>query len=946
MNSKRVLICSYHLPQLDVDSYSRRLFHFVEFLLEAGWSVTCIAQNDAGFEQYVAWFQKKGVTVHVGFEENLEQMATAGYFDVAILGFWHIAKPLIGHLRRCSPATRIIIDSGDLHFLRHARRILRERDDSGAVDRLNSHYAADMVAELNTYAAADAVFAVSQKEADFVNDFVGDRARAFRVPDCEELPRSPVPFAQRRGMFFVGNFEHLPNVEAVDFLCHEVLPQFDPDLLAEHPVYVAGNAMTKTVQKWGKDLSNVRLLGWVPSITPYLERVRISLAPVLHGAGTKRKIIQALAIGTPTVATRMGIEGFDLRDSEEILIADDPVAFANAIARLLQDEGLWQRIASQGRTYMLAFHGKETVRASLLEALEHILRAPRPIRTRRSISTDSGRMSHPEYGDMLPRFRKIVCDLVPEQSTVAVVSKGDPALLDLGRRNAWHFPQGSDGAYAGFYPAEDAAVAHLEAVRTKGANYLVFPKSAFWWLEHYTDLRRHLQERYREIRPDDDCCVVFSLNESPVRSDPAQIAASPIPRTKTVMRRRRSQRATEQQNGSEAALTSDRFSSLFARNHSAVADARRAVGPKKRRRQQGNPRISVVIPTHNRAALLDCSLGSLTKQSLPATDFEIIVVDDGSTDHTASVCEKWSASLPLEYYRLKKRSGIAAAKNAGIAAAASPIIFFFDDDDVASENLLAEHLKTHERYPLENIAVLGYTGWAPSLVQTNVMKFVTEVGHYLFSYSKVSHGQRLDFTYFWGGRTSCKKSLLTNIGFFRPEFEFGSEDIELAFRASKILVQRRCRNFISESSGDDERKQLFADFGLAVIFNRDAIQFMDRPITYEQFCRRCEAQGRSQFQFAQMYDDALAQAWCNVEDAEERWRSVRDDLAAKVARVHELEALLSGPVDSTQPAALVRELHSLYWFTFDAFKTKGMVEAMTARPVARKSHKRKTVVIS
>src|SRR5205823_7235479 len=105
-------------------------------------------------------------------------------------------------------------------------------------------------------------------------------------------------------------------------------------------------------------------------------------------------------------------------------------------------------------------------------------------------------------------------------------------------------------------------------------------------------------------------------------------------------------------------------------------------------------------------------------------------------------------------------------KNVGVVAANSPVTLFFDDDDIADENLLAEHLKTHERYPLENVAVLGYTGWSPAIELTPVMRFVTDVGHYLFSYSHLTDGQRLDFTYFWGGRSSCKTSLLTSTGVF------------------------------------------------------------------------------------------------------------------------------------------------------------------------------------
>jgi hypothetical protein len=98
---------------------------------------------------------------------------------------------------------------------------------------------------------------------------------------------------------------------------------------------------------------------------------------------------------------------------------------------------------------------------------------------------------------------------------VVVVSKGDDELLRLDGRWAWHFPQSEDGVYAGQYPAsEEEAIAHLESLRAKGAQFLLFPATAFWWLEHYEGLRRHLKSRYRVVADRKDVCLIFDLRES------------------------------------------------------------------------------------------------------------------------------------------------------------------------------------------------------------------------------------------------------------------------------------------------------------------------------------------------------------------------------------------------------------------------------------------------
>ena len=111
------------------------------------------------------------------------------------------------------------MNSIDLNFLRDARRSYSRRD------ALDSAYGGAVAKELNTYAQADALLTVSDKERDLLDDFLGQQA--FTLPLVEDVARSPHPVDARRGMMFVGNFRHLPNREAVEHLCGEVLPLVD-----------------------------------------------------------------------------------------------------------------------------------------------------------------------------------------------------------------------------------------------------------------------------------------------------------------------------------------------------------------------------------------------------------------------------------------------------------------------------------------------------------------------------------------------------------------------------------------------------------------------------------------------------------------------------------------------------------------------------------------------
>ncbi|NDC63049.1 MAG: glycosyltransferase, partial [Planctomycetia bacterium] len=343
-----------------------------------------------------------------------------------------------------------------------------------------------------------------------------------------------------------------------------------------------------------------------------------------------------------------------------------------------------------------------------------------------------------------------------------------------------------------------------------------------------------------------------------------------------------------------------------------LAEEHRVTRPSVRAGQPA-PSISIVIPTRDRAALLREALESLAAQSTGAEAFEVVVVNDGSTDATADVCGEFAGRLRLTRVDTPA-AGIGRAKNVGIDVAAAPLLLFFDDDDAADPGLVAAHLAAHGRYPLEHVSVLGYTDWHERLVKTEVMRFVTDVGHYLFSYTFLRDGQVLDHTWFWGGRSSCKKSLLVRAGGFRPEFTFGSEDIEAGYRISSMVDRER-----REAGFDGDGA------GLAVVFCRDAVQHVIRPVTYDEFCRRCERQGRSQRQFSRFYDDPAVRDWCRVDGAAQRWDEARDLLAARVARVHELEPLLAAAAAADR-GPLRDELHALYRWTFDAFKAKGIVE--------------------
>lgn len=178
-------------------------------------------------------------------------------------------------------------------------------------------------------------------------------------------------------------------------------------------------------------------------------------------------------------------------------------------------------------TYEAAFH------AVVIQLCDQVLRGLdmiRPAASRSKAVAASGELKSsvgtpaaapPSSGDdeayprLLSHVRDAVGYVTPRDATVLVVSKGDDALLDLHGRRAEHFPQGEDGGYAGYHPADSAdAIRHLKDLRRRGGHYLVFPATAFWWFDHYREFCQYLDTSFRRVS-EDRWCVVYDLRAMP-----------------------------------------------------------------------------------------------------------------------------------------------------------------------------------------------------------------------------------------------------------------------------------------------------------------------------------------------------------------------------------------------------------------------------------------------
>jgi glycosyltransferase involved in cell wall biosynthesis len=510
MTAGRILVGSFGPPQFDRDSGSRRVMDLLELLVEQRWHVTFVSANGLRKPRYAQALRRRGIHVVDGETQSVGDLVITGRFDIALLVSWPVGELYLPLLRKFSPETRVVVDSLDLQFLRDSRRVFQGVSGTGVLD---DEFGRQLVAELNTYVAADAVLTVSEKEAALLEDVSGGAATGCVIPDIENVPDSEVDVHDRTGMLFVGSFRHMPNVGAVEYLCREIVPRLGPQLLADHPISIVGDGLDEAIRRYAHGLPGVRMIGWVPDVLPYLQRARVSLVPLQFGAGTKRKMIQTLIAGTPCVSTSIGIEGLDLRDGTHLLVADGPEAFAAAIERLLDDDNLWQRLAQDGRRAVEAIHGRAAVADRFAAVLTEVLerRAKGPLLREVPHAIYESRLMYQDNQRCAAGLRGLLSDAVPADAIVLVASGGSEELLRLGDFTSWHFPRADDGSPApnpGNAPALVATVGHLQVL---GATHLLFPKRARWWLDLYPPFEEHLRARHTVVSDDHETGVLFAL---------------------------------------------------------------------------------------------------------------------------------------------------------------------------------------------------------------------------------------------------------------------------------------------------------------------------------------------------------------------------------------------------------------------------------------------------
>lgn len=334
-----ILVVSNDVPRPDQSSGDLRFFTLLSMLAQAHQLSLWTEVQDATSDRRSSIDDLAGLGVSSERGAIVELLRREQY-DLIFFEFYWVAEPLIDLVRAWQPRANIVVDSVDVHFhrLRSKARLSglpTDHDEAEAVRR----------SELTVYGKADLVVTVSEEDSRILRSERLECEIAV-IPNVHVMhslgERQP---SARLDLIFIGSYRHAPNVDAMVHFCATAMPllrQQVPSLRLR----IVGSEPTPEVHALA--CSDIEVVGFVGSTSPYLQSSDISVAPLRYGGGIKGKIGEALAHGVPVVTTTFGAEGFGFEPGKHVLVADTPEGFVSAILQLWRDKRLYDAARRAG----------------------------------------------------------------------------------------------------------------------------------------------------------------------------------------------------------------------------------------------------------------------------------------------------------------------------------------------------------------------------------------------------------------------------------------------------------------------------------------------------------------------------------------------------------------------------------------------------------------------
>ncbi len=339
----RVLIFDACTPTPDQDSGSLRMLNLMQIFIDLGYQVSFVPENMAHFDGYTKDLQRLGVECIYApkYHNAVEYLKAKGqYFETVIVSRYYVAEPLMSVIRSYCPQASLWFDTVDLHYLRETRMAELDQDSQALKTA-----AITKQKELGIAQACDLTLVVSPYEQQVLAEEKPDLPVAV-LSNIHAIHGGHQGYDNSRDIMFIGGYQHTPNVDGILWFVKDIFPIIC-NQIPDIKLHIIGSKAPQQVSALAAH-PNIEFHGFVADIEPFMQNIRVAVAPLRFGAGVKGKVNMSMSYGQPVVGTKVAVEGMYTQHGHDVLMADDANEFAAEVIRIYQDKSLWEQVAQGG----------------------------------------------------------------------------------------------------------------------------------------------------------------------------------------------------------------------------------------------------------------------------------------------------------------------------------------------------------------------------------------------------------------------------------------------------------------------------------------------------------------------------------------------------------------------------------------------------------------------
>jgi glycosyltransferase involved in cell wall biosynthesis len=364
---KKILIIDHVIPTPDQDAGSLTIYFFLKILISKGLEVTFIPKNLEYVPNYTEQIRALGIECLTRPEvENVTDYIKINgtKFEAIMLYRVYDGGDFYEISREYAPRAKIIFDTVDLHFVRLIREAEMEDEEFKSAELMNTALETRQ-RELHIIKHADATIVLSNHEKAFLeSEYSLDNIKV--IPLALDIPGRVNDFDNRSGIAFIGGYQHLPNVDAVEYFVKSLWTDVKAKL-PDAEFYIIGSKPPESFNNYVENYAGVNLIGFVERLEPWMEKIKMTVAPLRYGAGIKGKVGSSLSFGVPCVGTNLAFEGMGLEDGTHVLSAKDEKEFVDNIVALYQTEKTWLELSENGICFVKSNYSIDNITKLLVE---------------------------------------------------------------------------------------------------------------------------------------------------------------------------------------------------------------------------------------------------------------------------------------------------------------------------------------------------------------------------------------------------------------------------------------------------------------------------------------------------------------------------------------------------------------------------------------------------